>query len=454
MAALPATAPVCVSAEPEGVGGAPVTSDNVSLVCTIPLDAPGNAGHIQTVDGRTSLYVSSRKGISIYDVTDPAATELLGHLPFPHWQNEDASVADDGSRMIVAVDGGLPLPDVVATGLWVFDTSDPSDIQLVGVHPDAPHTASCAEPTCAYLYASNGRIYDASGATTPIPLAEGIAAARHGEAIGIEHVGEFARDSSGEPVRSLHAVHRDASGLITTDSRPRLILDPREDPTRPQVIAEFLPDDARDPRLQHGNQRPAALDYEPRPAGYTPGSLDEDPMRPGELLVTTSESNVNPNCTNSGSIATWDLRGFDQGVTPRQIEVLHPVNGGVPTSPDPMANAAGCSAHWFDLVDELMVASWYDHGTRFLRIHTETGAIEQLGWFQPRNGLATASFWGADGYAFTVDNTRGIDVLRFDADAPIPERAEFDESWLGFASPLAPVADRYRVWCQLGAVDA
>jgi len=445
-------ASACVTGAVGGVAGSPLTSSNVDYVCTIPLDAPGNAGHIQTVDGQTRLYVSSRTGLSIYDVTDPAAAELLGHLPFQHWQNEDTSVADDGSRLLVAADGGFPLPDVVATGLYVFDTSDPTDIQLVGVHPDAPHTVTCAEATCTWLYASNGKIYDASGATASMTIVEGIAAARQGTAIGIEEVGTFALTAAGEPVSSLHASHRDASGLVITDSRPRLVLDPRDDPAHPVVVAEFLPDDSRDPRLQHGNQRPDADLHESRGNGYVPADLAEDPMRPGELLVTTSESNINPDCTNSGSIATWDLRGFDEGVTPTQLEVFHPVNG-LPPSPDPVVNGAGCSAHWFDMAGELMAASWYDHGTRFMHIDTATGAIEQLGWFQPRSGLATATFWGSDGYAFTVDNTRGIDVVRFNQAAPVPTVDAFNASWLG-ARATTTVANILRYACRLGAADA
>lgn len=443
-------ASACIPEEVGGVAGAPLTSTNVSYVCTIPLDAPGNAGHIQTVDGETRLYVSSRKGISIYDVTEPAHAELLGHLPFQHWQNEDASVADDGSRMIVAADGGFPFPDVVATGLWVFDTSDPASIELIGVHPDAPHTATCADPACHYLYASNGNIYDASNLDQAIPLADGLRAAQNGQAIGMEKKGIFARDAAGKRI-SLHASQRDASGLVITDSTPRLILDPREDPLNPVLVNQFGPGND-DPRLQHSNLRPDAGDYTPREDGYVPGSLGDDPMRPGEILVASSESNLNARCTNSGSISTFDLRGFDQGLTPTQLDVLHPVNAAAtdPTSPDPQANVAGCSAHWFDMDGEIMAASWYDHGTRFLRIDLATGAIEQLGWFQPRNGLATATFWGSDGYAFTVDNTRGIDVTRFHAEGDVPTEAEFDASWLGVRA-TAPLAEQLRLYCQLGA---
>lgn len=448
---LTQAASACVPEEVGAAAGAPLTSANVDYVCTIPLDAPGNAGHIQTVDGETRLYVSSRKGISIYDVTEPAQAELLGHLPFQHWQNEDASVATDGSRMLIAADGGLPMPDVVATGLWVFDTSDPADIQLVGVHTDAPHTATCADEACDYIYASNGNIYDATAAIEPISLADGLAAANGGDPIAIEREGAFNLDRDGNRV-GVHASQRDASGLVTTDSNPRLILDPREDPLNPVLITQFTRDQTRDPRLQHGNLRPAADDYEPRPDDYEPGSLDDDPMLPGEILVGSSETNLNSNCTDSGSVSTFDLRGFDQGITPTQIDVLHPLNAAPtdPTSPDPIANTAGCSAHWFDLDGELMAASWYDHGTRFLHIDLQTGAIEQLGWFQPRTGLATATFWGSDGYAFTVDNTRGIDVTRFHADAPVPSRSELDASWVG-ARALTVVAEQLRIYCQLGA---
>ncbi|MFP5310608.1 MAG: hypothetical protein ACLGIR_13640 [Actinomycetes bacterium] len=440
---------VCLPDDVAATAGAPLTSDNVEYVCTIPLEAPGNAGNVTTVDGRTRLYVSSRTGIGIYDVTDPTAITLEGRLPFQHWQNEDTSVSTDGTRLVVAADGGPPFPDQVSRGLFVFDVSDPADITLVGVHPDAPHTASCADDGCTVLYASNGSIYDASGATAPIALQDGIVAARTGQARGIVKKGTFTAKLGGGTVASLHAVQRDASGLITTDSNPRLILDPREDPLAPTIVAQFSPD-PRDPRLQHGNLRPDADAYTPRDPQAPVGPLADDPLRTGELLVTSSESNFNPNCNNAGSVATWDLRGFDQGRTPKLLEVFRPVNG-LPPSENPVANGPGCSAHWFDYEDGLLASAFYDHGTRFLDIDPETGRIAQVGWFQPRGGIATATFWGADGYAFTVDNARGIDVVRLDTEAPTPSADAFLASWLRPATAERAVATELQRWCVLGA---
>ncbi len=59
---------------------------------------------MMTVNGQPRFYVTGAKGLTIYDVTDPALPRLIGHLPLPHFQNEDVDVSEDGSRVIISSD--------------------------------------------------------------------------------------------------------------------------------------------------------------------------------------------------------------------------------------------------------------------------------------------------------------------------------------------------------------
>jgi hypothetical protein len=73
-------------------------SPNVEYAGTIPLDSPGVGGKVVEVGDQTRFYVTGLKGITIYDVSDPAVPLPLGHLPFPHAQNEDVEVAQTGGE--------------------------------------------------------------------------------------------------------------------------------------------------------------------------------------------------------------------------------------------------------------------------------------------------------------------------------------------------------------------
>ena len=80
--------------EGPGVGG--FMSGNVTYVGTIPLDSPGVGGRMLKVGDQMRFYVTGLKGLTIYDVTNPALPSVLGVFPYYHAQNEDVDVSDDG----------------------------------------------------------------------------------------------------------------------------------------------------------------------------------------------------------------------------------------------------------------------------------------------------------------------------------------------------------------------
>jgi hypothetical protein len=112
----------------------------------------------------------------------------------------------------------------------------------------------------------------------------------------------------------------------------------------------------------------------PEPTG--PGALPAGSLRDGELLIANSESNLNPTCSMAGGLSTWDLRDFDQGRAPVELEVFRPVNGSWAEG-DPAVNALGCSGHWFTVRDQYVTVSCYEHGVRFFEIGMDTGSMEE-----------------------------------------------------------------------------
>jgi hypothetical protein len=86
-------------------------------------------------------------------------------------------------------------------------------------------------------------------------------------------------------------------------------------------------------------------------------------------------------------------------------------------------NGSSCSAHWFSVVGDMVAIGFYAQGTRILDVSDPTD-IKQAGYFrvpaiaasgstpaQPANNTS-AVYWH-NGYIYTADYTRGIDVLRY-----------------------------------------
>ncbi len=80
--------------------------------------------------------------------------------------------------------------------------------------------------------------------------------------------------------------------------------------------------------------------------------------------------------------------------------------------------------HWFQEHPRyndggLVSISWYEHGTRFLRIGAD-GQISEEGFFLPTGlpvaGQASAAYWITDRVVYVADYLRGLDVLRFEGD--------------------------------------
>ena len=478
-----------VQAEPAGLVQLPgaIASENMEYVGTIPIESPGVSHAVREVGEQRLLYVNGSKGLTIYDIEDPADPQRVGFLPLPHSQNEDIQVSDDGTRAIIAADGGLLVPVQATRGLHIVDTSDPANPVVVAWLDNAAggtnHTATCADAACEWIYGNRGSIYN-------VPAdADGT------EDVRILDNTWFDLDPR---VTSSHALNRSVHPdpvtgapvtIMISDSEPRLIMD-ATDPANPQLLATSDPADHEgDGFLQHNNARPNAAEWRPRsldgetvepapargPAGGLPANVPQevkdrfaggaapepaaDPfggnLRPGELVIGNSESNIVPQCDDqSGGLTTFSIEGFDEG---KQMEPLHtfrPVNGSW-VDGNPGANGLGCSGHWFDIQDgdTLIAASWYEHGVKVIEVLPDY-SMREVGFFQPIVGAAGAASWVVDDdgteYIYSTDYERGLDIIRFDRDAPRATDAEMRAAALAVQTTL-PVADSERLICELGA---
>jgi hypothetical protein len=406
-----------------GPGG--FTSSNVTYVASLPTGA-GVSARVVTVKGQRRLYLSSAHSLTIYDITDPGLPVPMGVLPIYNWENEDIAVSKDGATTILT-----EFTDTFY--LHVIDTSNPHVPTWRGsLVMDGSHTAECADVHCNYLFASNGKTYDIRLGSGPAALPQ---AKWWSTLIG---------------AHGAHALHQDAAGLWIADETP-IVMFRAKDPLHLQRITSG--DITLNTNYQHNNIRPAANLYHPRKKGDTSKAL-----RPGELLMTEGESNFYPTCgSGNGAFATWSMVNFDKGARLRQMHVLRPVNGTY-TNGDPAINALGCSGHWFTVREDrlgryagnyLTANAWYEHGTRFLAVNKRTGAIKQVGFFQPVRGSASSAYWipGTD-YVYVVDYQRGVDILKFDPNAAPPSAAQTTQSWLAKLHTTDVIAQQERFWCR------
>ena len=414
-------------------------SDNVTYVATVPIEAIG--ARYLVVNNQPRFYVTGVGGLVIYDVSNPAVPVPLGSLALPHFQNEDVDVSDDGSRVIISTDTaavrstGASSPGT-GNGIHVIDTSNPANPRLVGFAAVSNHTTTCADPKCEWLYGSGGRIIDARNPAAPVDT------------------GKTWKPSGGGG----HALNRDASGLLISDSSPRFALDVTGQYTEgasyatPKEVARGsatlkLPDGL----LQHNNVRVGAQQWVPRDP-LAP-DYSSPVLRPGELMIGNSESNVRTQCgANAGGLSSWSMANFDTGQTMRQLEVFRPVNGNWADG-NPAVNGLGCSGHWFTVHNNMIAAAWYEHGIRIVQVDPTNGKFTQKGFFQPMATEAGAAHWIIDDdgthYVYTTDYARGIDILKFDPAAPPPTQEEIRASWLANLGTVAPAAEAERLLCRL-----
>jgi hypothetical protein len=409
----------------------PLSSDNVSLVTTIP----GTYAGMRIVGKKA--FATGWDGVTELDLSDPAQPVPSAFLPLPHFENED--VDSDGKIVLVSNDreskskgGFLYVIDArtanVLKPLAVLDLNNlSSDLRGPG------HIANCVGGTsgCAWAWLTGGRkiwVVDLRDPANP-KLVRGFDTP---VSTGSTDFGGRNKKFAG----ATHDVERDAQGrLWVTGSGGMAVYDAARDPAHPTMLA-YTGKAGIDPKnndfILHNSVHPSASSYRPHAGG----------RRAGDVLLMTEENYTDTDgketpgsCHAQGRFETWDVRNYSKGRTPTVIDKWTTEVSGAPYISDNHAPiTVFCSSHWFKERDGLVADGWYEQGTRFLDVR-DPAHVEQVGYWIPPNAVTWAAYWVTDSIVYTADVGRGIDVLRITrpkAGATAPAVvAPIRSSWLG-----------------------
>jgi hypothetical protein len=374
---------------------APLMSSNIELVTALP--EPGVIGARFKGD---HMYVTSVTGLSIYDVSDPAAPTEVGRLPLPHFENEDVDLG--GDILLISNDAAE------STGiLHVIDIEDPTTPELLtsfqmGGNPaegGPGHTASCILE-CKFAWVTDGgkmKVIDLRDPTAPVDLKN------------------FKPPIGG---LSTHDVQVDGNGIAWiagfNGTAGYKIPADYEGPGDEELVARtnFKAESTYDENFGTGD-----------------GSTFNDFIhhnslrrKNGEVLYVTEEDYTRPGCRGAGSFQTWKVpttrKGLPTGkdLTPLDMWATEAVTEAMETPPgssNPVT--AMCSAHYFDLEKNIVAQGWYEQGVRFLDV-SDPKNVRQIGYYIPPSAMTWAAYFPPTDQslrtAYVFDATHGIDVLR------------------------------------------
>ena len=338
-------------------------SDDVEFVANF-------AEHADTAGGRLKdgyFYITTERDLAIYDVSEPADPREVGFVVFgkpgePVFTEEDP---DTNGRILITTNGGA---------MQVFDVTDKTAPALLSELDGVDeHTISCVLD-CTWAYGSEGAIVDLRDPANPKKAGDWAA--------------KFGPGSS-------HDVTEVAPGIVLTSSEPLLLLDARTNPADPGLMAST---DA--PGFVHANLWPNAM-------------TDDFALVGGEA--------TGPGCTEdtSASFMTMDTRNW---ASTGKFSLVDEFKMRTGTFTDGASPETSYCVHWFSphatyRNGGLVAIGWYEHGTRFLKV-TPEGQIEEIGYFLPYGGQASAAYWISEDIVYVTDYLRGLDVLRWTGDIP------------------------------------
>jgi hypothetical protein len=443
-------------------------SKNVELLDNLPEAKDATAINFMSYDdGSSVMLVTGRFGLKSYSLEDPAHPELLDaitaeDLRLPgdppvnfdaaagpvstFWQNEDMDVDSKRKLALLSRDPrayagstsrepGEPDPNGATNiaGVYMVDAKNPSDLKLISFQQlPTGHTTTCVND-CQWLWTGGP-------ASTTTDVAQGWTFGRpiivtdlRNPASPVAHpmnpVDLFRRDGF---TAYSHDVQVDAAGIawVSGDGGTRgYHTSGRHYDSFDRRVRTATP---LDPIPYAGGGLPAGVVGDEnggfehnawRPVGRSAPKGDSR-YRKGELLLATEEDfgPAEEACRNRGQFTIASLKGSYDGEAwrsrpgnkfrlqavgtwnPFEKEGSRPIGGPY----NPLANF--CSAHYFDVDGSTVTYAWYGEGTRFLDISDPENPT-QFAYWRPDDGIVWASYMH-DGYVYTADHVRGIDVLR------------------------------------------
>jgi hypothetical protein len=350
-----------------------ISSDNVEFIKNIPLSIDGVGG---LVIG-DYFYTNDQNKVMIFDITDPINPEMTGFVPMPQEVLFSREDIDGNGEILVVPNTVIPNPDdqthrIGAT--YIIDVEDKTNPTIIAqLNGSAQHTMSCILD-CKWAYGSDGNIIDLRNPDKPKLMKQ--------------------KWGDGLPAQGGHDVNEVAPGLVLTSTQPIMLLDVRKDPLHPKVLAQGYNEDRR---FIHSNDWP---------------NKGTD-----KIILAGGERNFQPRCNEqNGAFMTWDASKWKKTKTFTMIDEYRMKNGTYADG-SPAVNAVGCSSHWLEAHPDfhdggIVAAAFFEHGTRFIDVSPK-GQINEVGWFMPHGGSTGASYWITDEIVYSVDYTRGIDILRF-----------------------------------------
>jgi LVIVD repeat-containing protein len=389
------------------------TSDNVHLLGHIP----GSAAGMNFKDHYA--YITGWTGVTVLDIANPAAPEVVGELPLPHFENEDVDLC--GNTLIVVNDRA---EQDLGSVMYVVSIANPTvpviqavlPLGLTGSGRGSGHIANFVKSDCTQAWLDGGNlveVVDLTNPAAPRSLGKFDSAASDSDDFNITHDTEL--DSTGT-VWNVGGGGAAGYKLTANPLAPQLLGTTGAAGSNPSPYNDFI---------LHNSQR----------RGKTLLITEED-------YIDTSETPPG-GCRGQGKFETWNLSGLKTGaITPQdtwETELNGMFTGGSVDSKAPVT--VNCSSHWFDAKDGIAAVGWYEQGVRFLDYRRPTD-IQQVGYYIPANGSTWAAYWSPTDttgqIVYTADAYRGIDVIRIDGGgvdhgkvkAPVPN------SWFG-----TPTAD-------------
>ncbi len=441
-------------------GGTPVTaapvapgftSPNVEWLATIADTGAIGAKFVTDKRGKaTYMYLTSVKGLSIYDVKNPEVPVPLGRLALPHFENEDID-GNENVAIISTSPGGQ---------IFVVDTTNklaPTLATVLQTDDGDAHTSNCIDNCKRWFYATEGDYIKAVD----------LKAALSGEG---EAIRKIKHDKYVGPV---HDVDQDENGIVWMTgtyggagyavrpltkgvSKALRAKTAKASPVNPVAVTTMFRNGknyGRGPEvndfIMHNSKRPTDAVYKQKKGASRIGK--------GGVFLTTEEDYTGDGdlmCGGAGRFHTWDATGsLESGAPLRRLDTFTLSEGTLdPAKGERQAASAFCGAHWFTVKDNIVAIGMYAAGTRFLDVSNPRD-IKQVGFWFSADQETWAAYWvpGSPNVVYSVDLERGIDILKFSKPkpgavykAPAPVRTNKlkfrlqprSESALGYACPL------------------
>jgi hypothetical protein len=371
------------------------TGENMRIVANVPMEGDETAPAASDLElaGNYAFVGSYGEGMVVVDIADPTKPHRVGKFDCPGGQN-DIQLSPDARYAVMAIDTKSNTCHNGKEGSVVLDISDPARPRELSFIPIAvgSHNDTLDWP---YLYVDNYptsyhklEIFDLSAPASP------------------RKVGEHDFGASTDGIHDSYVDHRpDGRDLLYAASIGHTDVLDVTNPARPKLEVRFA-----DPAVSISHQA--------------------EPNHDRSLLLVTDEFAGGSQVPGCGATALpFDPPAVPEVGRPDNIGALHlyglnpdgSVKGGgpdgkvgtfnIPTQPnDPQR---GCTIHvfWQAPSENRLVTAWYGKGTHIVDF-SDPAKPRELGSFQPTN----ADTWSAkphNGYIFTGDIVRGLDVLQY-----------------------------------------